>query len=73
MKLIIRVVPRSSKNEIVGIMADGRLKVKLMAPPVEGAANDALIELLTEEYKRTRSQVRIVKGQKSKNKVVVID
>lgn len=72
MLLKIKVLPRSSRNEIVGKMADGSIKVKLTAPPVDGKANDALVELLSEEYKIPKSRVRITKGLTSKNKTVEI-
>ena len=46
--LAIRVTPRASKNEIVEILADGTVKVRLTAPPVEGEANQALLTYLGE-------------------------
>ncbi len=69
----IRVLPRSSKNEIVGEMADGTFKIKLKAPPVEGRANEALIELLSEEYAVPKSGIKIIKGLTSKNKIIRIE
>lgn len=71
-KLNIRVLPRSSKNEVVGQMADGTLKVKLTAPPVDGAANEALIELLAEYFDTSKSKIKIVRGLTNKNKVIEI-
>lgn len=68
----IRVLPRSSRNEIVGNMADGTLKVKLTAAPVDGKANNALIELLAEHFKTSKSQIKIVRGGTSKNKTIEI-
>lgn len=73
MLIKVRVLPRSAKNEIAGEMAGGALKIKLTAPPVDGAANEALIKLLSEEYKVPKSRVRIVKGLKGKNKVVEVE
>lgn len=72
MLLKIRVLPRSSRNEVVGKMADGILKVKLTAPPVDGKANEALVELLSEEYNISKSKIKIVRGLTSKNKTVEI-
>jgi uncharacterized protein (TIGR00251 family) len=69
MLLHVRVAPRSSKNEIVK-MPDGTLKIKLHAPPVEGAANEELIKLLSEEYNTPKSSIKIIKGAKGKNKIV---
>ncbi|MDD2758176.1 MAG: DUF167 domain-containing protein [Patescibacteria group bacterium] len=73
MLLKIKVLPRSSRNEIVGPMADGALKIKLTAAPVDGGANEALIELLSKEYRAPKNRIKIIKGQKSKNKTVEID
>lgn len=68
----IRVLPRSSQNEIVGPMADGTIKVKLTAPPVDNAANEALVKLLSKEYQTPKSRIKIISGGKSKNKIVEI-
>lgn len=66
----VRVLPRSSRNEVVGKMADGTLKVKLTAAPVDGKANEALVELLSEYYDVSKSKIKIVRGGTSKNKTV---
>jgi uncharacterized protein (TIGR00251 family) len=65
----VRVVPRSSRNQIVGV-GGGALKIKLTAPPVEGAANAALIEFVAEWLGVRRSAVLIVSGDKARNKLV---
>jgi hypothetical protein len=65
----VRVVPRSSCNQIVGVES-GALKIKLTAPPVEGAANAALIEFIAEWLGVRRSAVSIVSGDKARNKIV---
>ncbi len=67
----VRVVPRSSRNQIVGVEG-GALKIKLIAPPVEGAANAALIEFIAEWLSVRKSAVAIVSGDKSRNKIVRI-
>ena len=59
--------------ERVESVADGVLKVKVMAPAVEGAANNALIRLLAEELGIARRDVRIVAGATSRQKLVVIE
>ena len=69
----IKVLPRSSRNEVVGEMADGTLKIKLTAPPVDGKANEALIKLLAEHFSVTKSKIRIVSGATSKNKIIEIE
>lgn len=68
----VHVQPRASRSEIVGIHGDA-LKVRLAAPPVDGAANDALVELLAETFAVGPRAVRIVAGQVSRAKVVEID
>ncbi len=72
MLLQIRVLPRSSKNEVIGTMPDGTLKVKLTAPPVDGAANQALIELLSDYFDVAKKLISIKRGTKGKNKVIEI-
>ena len=67
----IKVQPRSSRPEVVGIV-DNALKVKLKSPPVEGKANKELIEVLAHYLGIKKSQVEIISGQKSKNKVVKV-
>ncbi|MGQ9701138.1 MAG: DUF167 domain-containing protein [bacterium] len=70
-KLInIRVIPNSKKDEVIQ-ESDG-LKVKITAPPVEGKANKALVELLAEYFNVKKNKIRIIKGEKSKNKVIMI-
>ncbi len=53
-------------------MDNNVLKVKLTAPPVDGAANEQLIEIIAEEFGVKKSAVRIIRGQSSKTKVVEI-
>jgi hypothetical protein len=68
----VRVAPRASRNQIVGVES-GALKIKLTAPPVEGAANAALIEILAEWLGVRRSAVSIVSGDKARNKLVRVN
>lgn len=67
----VRVEPRSSKKGVSGVI-DNVLKVKLTAPPVEGEANEQLIEVLSELTGVRKSNIRIVRGLSSKRKVVEI-
>jgi uncharacterized protein len=67
----VRVQPRSSRKGIEGISGDV-VKVKLTAPPHEGAANEQLIELLSEELGVRKNAIRIIRGHGSRNKVVEI-
>ena len=72
MILPIRVIPRASKNAIAGKRGDAIL-VRLAAPPVEGAANDALIDFLAKSLGRPRRDIVIVSGHKSRDKRVSVD
>ncbi len=70
--LKIKVEPKSSKKGITGIIGDS-IKVNLHAPPVGGAANKELIELLAEKINIKKSSIKIIKGQASKEKLVEIE
>jgi len=67
----VKVVPRASKSEIVG-EHDGALKLRIAAPPVDGAANAELIKLLSKMFDVPKSSVEILSGQTSKVKQVKI-
>ena len=67
----LRIVPNSSKSEILGEF-DGSLKIKIAAPPVDGAANAELIKFLSKKLGVPKSAVEIISGQNSKNKQVKI-
>lgn len=71
--LTIKVQPRSSTNGIVEIQADGTVRVKLNAPPVEGKANDALVHLLAEVLEIKKNAIEIKAGQTARLKIVRID
>jgi uncharacterized protein (TIGR00251 family) len=66
-----RVLPKSSKSEIVGEI-DGALRVKLKSPPVDGAANEELIKLLAKEFGVAKSAIEIISGQTSKTKQILV-
>lgn len=68
----VRVQPRASRNEVAGIYGTA-LKIRLSAPPVEGAANDALVEYLAELLGVPRRKVTIISGLSSRQKTVQAD
>jgi uncharacterized protein (TIGR00251 family) len=70
LKIRIRVVPRSSRDEVVKTGDDYLVRVK--AQPREGKANEAVIKLLAEYFGVTRSSVRIASGLSGRNKIVEI-
>ena len=71
MRFAIRVIPRASKNAVEP-PRDGRVVVRVTAPPVDSAANEAVIELLAKAHHVPKRQVRIVSGHNSRNKMVEI-
>jgi uncharacterized protein (TIGR00251 family) len=70
MRVSIRVIPRAKQNKVVE-EAD-RVKVYLTVPPVEGRANQALIALLAAHFQVRKSDIRIVRGEKSRDKIIEI-
>ncbi|NMC52881.1 MAG: YggU family protein [Chloroflexi bacterium] len=70
--LTVRVTPRSKKNEIVEILDDGTVKIRLTAPPLEGRANKVLVQFLAEVLSVPESRIDIVAGETGRNKLVTI-
>jgi uncharacterized protein len=70
MLLTVKVYPRSKKNRLE--WEQGQLKVHLTAPPVEGAANEALIALLAEQLDLPKRAISIMRGATSRQKTVEI-
>ena len=66
-KISIRVIPNAKKSEIV---EGDVLRVRVKAPAIEGKANKELISVLSKHYKINKSKIRIVKGEKSRDKLV---
>ncbi len=67
--LNLKIVPNSSKNEI--LVSGGVVKIKITAQPVDGKANKALVEFLSKELKVPKTSIEIVKGATSKEKTVL--
>ena len=65
----VKVIPKGSRNEIVGWEGD-LLKVKIAAAPDKGKANEALVRFLAKEWDTAPSHIRILSGQKSRIKVL---
>ena len=70
MRHSIRVIPRAKQNKVVE--EEGRLKVYLTTPPVEGRANQALIEVLAAHFQVRKGDIRIIRGEKSRDKLIQI-
>lgn len=71
MRINVRVIPRSSQSVLE--WEQGAIKARLKAPPVDGAANKALIELLAERLAVPRRAITIVRGATSRQKMVEIE
>jgi uncharacterized protein (TIGR00251 family) len=67
--LAVKVQPRASKNEIGKALGD-ELKIKVTAPPVDSAANEALIRFLAEKLDCSRGSLRLVRGHTSRHKLI---
>jgi uncharacterized protein len=65
----VQVVPRASRSEIVGEYG-GALRIRIAAPPVDGAANEELVRTLARAFGVKRGAIEITAGQGSKTKVV---
>lgn len=71
MKIEVKVIPGAKKNAMK--MEGETLRVYLTAPPVDGKANQALVDFLAEHYQVRKSQVSIIKGLHSRNKTISIE
>ena len=69
MRIYIKVIPRSSKNDVERI-SEGEYRVRLTAPPVDGKANEALVKLLAKHFSVAKSAIAIVGGKSSQRKMV---
>ena len=65
--LSVKVQPKASKDEIIGIQ-DGALKVRITAPPVDGKANRHLISYLSGVFKVAKSRIELIAGETGRNK-----
>lgn len=69
-RLLVQVQPRASRSEIAGLH-DGRIRIRLAAPPVDGAANEELIRFLAAVLGISRASVRIQSGQSGRRKTLL--
>jgi uncharacterized protein (TIGR00251 family) len=70
-RIEIRVVPRASRNGVDGVR-DGRIVVRVTAPPVDGKATEAAVRVLADALNLPPSAIRLVAGETSRNKSVTI-
>lgn len=71
-RIKVRLRPRGSRDELAG-MRDGVLQAKVTAPPVDGRANKALCALIAKRLGVARSRVSVVRGEKSREKLVRVE
>jgi uncharacterized protein len=71
-RIEVLVQPRAAKTEIAGVH-DGHPKIRLAAPPVDGAANAALVDFVARRLKIAKSRVRVVGGLTSRRKLLEVE
>jgi len=70
-RLAIKLQPRASRNEICDPLGN-ELKIKVTAPPVDAAANEALLQLLSEKLNCARNRVELLRGHTSRHKTILL-
>ncbi len=68
----VRVQPRASKSELAGEYGDA-IRIRLAAPPVDGAANEELVSFLSSIFAVARKSVRILAGETARSKLIEIE
>jgi uncharacterized protein len=68
----LQIIPASKLNKIIGYMDNGAIKIRIKAKPIEGRANLELINFLAEILEKRKSEIEIISGLSSRNKVVRI-
>ena len=71
-RLTVRLQPRASRDEVLGWNEAGALRVRVKAPPVDGEANKAMIQLLAKQLGVPKGQITLVSGATARNKIVEI-
>jgi uncharacterized protein (TIGR00251 family) len=72
-KISLKIVPNSSKNEFVWIMADWNYKIKIQAAPEKNKANKAIIKLISSELDISQGKIKIISGETQPKKLISID
>ena len=70
--ITVKVLPRAKRTELVGVMDDGTVRIRVAAAPEDGAANEELVEFLSETLAVPKDQIEIVGGQFSERKLISI-
>lgn len=69
--LLVRIVPGASRNQVTGVL-DGRLRLRIQAPPVEGKANRELVKYVAGLFGISKGRVTIIKGEGSREKTLLL-
>jgi uncharacterized protein (TIGR00251 family) len=69
--LLLKVQPRASRNEVAGLLGN-ELKLKVTAPPVDAAANEAVVQFIAELLDCPRSCVQLIRGRTSRHKQILL-
>ena len=70
--IAVRVTTRASKNQIVGALNDGTVKIRITAAPTEGQANDELVKFLSDVLDVPKSRIEIVAGEAGRDKLISV-
>jgi uncharacterized protein len=70
--LAVRVTPRASRNEVVELLDDGTIKIRIASPPSDNEANETLIEFLSEILGVPKSRLDIVAGMTGRDKLISV-
>lgn len=70
--MLLKIVPNAKRSEVVGLHGDA-IKIKVKSPATDGKANAALLEFLADELEIPSRAVRIVSGEKSRDKLIEFD
>ena len=70
--LSLRVIPRAKHNQVIGFMPDGRLKIKIKSPPVDGKANNELIIYLAKLLGIKKGAIELLSGDRTRDKRILL-
>ncbi|MCC6904934.1 MAG: YggU family protein [Anaerolineae bacterium] len=68
----VKIVPKANRTEIVGVQEDGTIKIRLMSPPIEGQANEELINFLADFLGCNKRDIEIVAGAEGRKKLISV-
>ena len=72
-RFAVRLMPRGGADRVDGVSEEGELQARVSAPAVGGAANTALVRLISDELDVSRTSVRLVAGATGRHKLIMVD